>query len=156
MDGAEDVDLVLRLSERGTILNFNETLMDYRVHLTQASFHSRARQTAIQELAFRLAACREKTGQDPLDRSPDLAEKFIQWRMSTAGYVRARTSLTALRYMGMLLSGGDLLGFAQCAWLSLKSLPVTPSSVRIAWSVYQKAGAALLNTQTPFEALNPG
>lgn len=154
MDGAEDVDLILRLSEKGRILNLNEILLDYRIHLTQESFHMRARHTAVQELAFRLAACRQRGGQDPLETNPELAQRFVEWRLSTPGYVRARTSLTALRYMGTYLLGLDLESFARCAWVGLQSFPITPSSLRIAWRVFQKAGAALSDSPTPFESLN--
>ncbi len=154
LDGAEDVDLLLRLAERGRIVNDSAVLLDYRIHLTQESFRQRARATAIQELAFRLAACRRKTGRDPLDCSMDLAEAFIGWRLATPGYIRARTSLTALRYAGLNLSGRDFGGLAACLGVALRSFPSTPAAWRIAWRVYRKAGAALLDTETPFEALN--
>jgi hypothetical protein len=154
LDGAEDVDLALRLAEKGRILNLNEALLDYRIHFTQESFLMRARHTAAQELAFRLAACRERTHRDPLDLQPELAEEFIRWRLSTPGYVRARTSLTALRYMGIHLLGRDFWGVARCARIGLKSLPITPASFDIAWRVCQKAGAGLVDKHTPFEALN--
>ena len=127
MDGAEDVDLVLRLSEKGKILNLNQVLLDYRIHTTQESFRMRARHTAVQELAFRLALSRRKKHHDPLEIDPELAEKFIQWRLSTPGYVRSRTFLTALRYMGTYLRGLDLKGFAHCFLVALGSLPVLPA-----------------------------
>ena len=154
MDGAEDVDLVLRLSEKGRILNLDRVLLDYRLHLTQESFRARARHTAVQELAFRLALRRRQKNADPLEADPELAEKFIRWRLSTPGYVRSRTFLTALRYMQTHLSGSDLEGFAQCALVALKSLPVSAPSWYIAWRVFQNAGAALLDRPTPFESLN--
>jgi glycosyltransferase involved in cell wall biosynthesis len=154
LDGAEDVDLVLRLVECGRIVNDSAVLLDYRIHLTQESFRRRARATAIQELAFRLAACRRKTGRDPLDRSIDLAEAFIDWRLATPGYNKARTALTALRYAGLNFSGRDFGGLAACLGVTLRSFPASPAAWRIAWRVYRKAGAALLDTETPFEALN--
>jgi glycosyltransferase involved in cell wall biosynthesis len=154
MDGAEDVDLVLRLSEKGKIANLNQVLLDYRLHPTQESFRSRARHTAVQELAFRLALSRRQKNMDPLKGNPELAEKFIRWRLSTPGYVRSRTFLTTLRYMQIHLSGFDLKGFARCAAVGLSSLPLSPSSLYVAWRVYRKAGAALLHRPTPFEPLN--
>jgi glycosyltransferase involved in cell wall biosynthesis len=154
MDGAEDVDLVLRLSEKGKFLNLNQVLMDYRIHMTQESFRMRARHTAVQELAFRLALSRRKKHHDPLEIDPQLAEKFIQWRLSTPEYVRSRTFLTALRYMGTYLAGLDLKGFAQCFLVALGSLPVLPQSIFISWRVSRKAAAALLDEPTPFAALN--
>jgi glycosyltransferase involved in cell wall biosynthesis len=156
LDGAEDLDLILRLSEKGKILNLRQVLLDYRMHSSQESFHFRARQTAIQELVFRLAARRKKTNLDPLDTDPSLAEKFIQWRLATAGYMRCRTFLTALRYMKTYLSGGDFSGFLQSAFICLKSLPDSPAALIVAWRVFQKAGAALVDGITPFEALNLG
>jgi glycosyltransferase involved in cell wall biosynthesis len=154
MDGAEDVDLVLRLSEKGRLINLRDALLDYRIHFSQESFRMRARHTAVQELAFRLAARRRKTLPDPLEQNPDLAKKFIDWRLQTPGYIRARTVLTAMRYAGMHLSGRDFPGFLGCVGLGLKSFPLTASSLRVAWRVYRKAGAALLDSDTPFEALN--
>jgi glycosyltransferase involved in cell wall biosynthesis len=154
LDGAEDVDLVLRLTERGKIVNLAVALLDYRVHLTQESFRQRARATAIQELAFRLSLCRLKNRRDPLDENPDLAEKFIRWRLSSPGYARARTALTALRYAGINFSGRDFRGLAECLGVALRNFPTTSAAWHIAWRVYRKAGAALLDTDTPFEALN--
>jgi glycosyltransferase involved in cell wall biosynthesis len=154
MDGAEDVDLLLRLSEAGKILNLNQVLLDYRVHVTQESFRMRARHTAIQELAFRLALSRRKDKHDPLESDPDLAEKFVHWRLSTPGYIRCRTFLTALRYMKTHLSGFDVNGFAQSALVGLRSIPMTPSALSIACRIFQHAGAGLLNEATPFDSLN--
>src|SRR4029077_8048768 len=154
MDGAEDMDLVLRLSEKGKVLNLNEVLLDYRIHTTQESFRMRARHTAVQELALRLALSRQKKHCDPLEIDPQLAEKFIQWRLSTQGYVRSRTFLTAIRYMGTYLSGLDLRGFGHCFFVALGSLPVLPQSILISWRVCRKASAALLDEPTPFASLN--
>lgn len=154
MDGAEDVDLILRLSETGRILNLGKAFLDYRLHTTQESYRARARHTAVQELAFRLALCRCQKGMDPIESNPDLAEKFIQWRLSTPGYVGARTFLTALRYMKTHLCGFDVKGFARCATVGLRSLPMNSSSLRIAWRVFRRAGAALLDQPTPFALLN--
>lgn len=154
LDGAEDVDLVLRLSQKGRIINLDDVLLDYRIHLTQESFRMRARHTAVQELAFRLAECKQETSRDPLENNPHLAETFVRWRLSTPGYIRARTALTALRYARTYLCGRDIQGFIQCAQIALRFLPITPASFRIVWGVYRHAGAALLDDTTPFEALN--
>ena len=154
MDGAEDADLALRLAEKGKILNLDEVLLDYRVHVTQESFRLRPRHTAVQELAFRLALCRRSRSYDPLESDPELAERFIRWRLATPGYVRCRTFLTALRYMKTYMSGADLEGFAHSAAVGLRSFPLLPASITIAWKVCRKAGAALLDGPTPFESLN--
>jgi glycosyltransferase involved in cell wall biosynthesis len=154
MDGAEDVDLILRLVEKGQIINLRDPLMDYRLHLTQESFHARARGTAVQELAFRLALSRRIRKFDPLEQASDLAERFIQWRLSDPAYVRSRTFLTALRYGRTYLKGLDFWGFSQMAFVSLHSVPTSWSSLHISWQVFRRAGAALLNQPTPFADLN--
>jgi glycosyltransferase involved in cell wall biosynthesis len=154
MDGAEDLDLALRLCEKGKLLNLDQVLLDYRIHLTQESFRMRARHTAVQELALRLALSRRKKHFDPLETDPLLIEKFIDWRLSTPGYVRSRTFLTALRYMATHFSGCDINGSWRCFWIALKSLPLLPGSIFISWRVFRRAAAALLNQPTPFPSLN--
>ena len=154
MDGAEDVDLILRLAEKNKLLNLSEALLDYRLDSTQESFRTRAKQTALQELAFRLARARRKTGTDPLAVKPDLAENFLRWRLSDPGYVETRYFLTGLRYMETYLRGKDLKRFTQVAVMSLKWLPTRLSSIRLGWRVARRAGAALLNQTTPFNELN--
>lgn len=154
MDGAEDVDLVLRLAEKGEILNLNEVLLDYRLVPDQESFRARARHTAVQELAFRLARARRKTGVDPLAASPELADKFLSWRLSDPIYIQTRSFLTAARYMAIYLHGFDAKGFFQLALASWKWFPVNPSAIGLAWRVARHAGAALLNEPTPFAELN--
>lgn len=154
MDGAEDVDLILRLAEKGQVINLHDTLLDYRLHLTQESFRARARGTAVQELAFRLALSRRVRKLDPLEQASDLAERFIQWRLSDPAYVRSRTFLTALRYGRTYLAGLDFQGFSQMALVSLKSVPTSWSSLHISWQVARRAGAALLKQPTPFAELN--
>lgn len=154
MDGAEDVDLILRLAEKSKLLNLGEALLDYRLDSTQESFRTRAKQTALQELAFRLARARRKTGTDPLAVKPDLAENFLRWRLSDPGYVETRYFLTGLRYMETYLRGKDLKRFTQVAVMSLKWLPTRLSSIRLGWRVARRAGAALLNQTTPFNELN--
>jgi hypothetical protein len=154
MDGAEDVDLILRLTGKGQVVNLNEPLLDYRLHVSQESFRDRARATAIQELAFRLAFSRRRTNCDPLDRCGELAERFIHWRLSDPAYVRARTFLTALRYGKTYLMGKDIRGFSRMVSVSMKSLPTNWSSLRICCQVSRKAGGALLAQPTPFAELN--
>ena len=154
MDGAEDVDLILRLAEKNKLLNLSEALLDYRLDSTQESFRTRARQTVLQELAFRLARARRKTGTDPLAVKPELAENFLRWRLSDPGYVETRYFLTGLRYMETYLRGKDLKRFTQVAVMSLKWLPTRLSSIRLGWRVARRAGAALLNQTTPFNELN--
>jgi glycosyltransferase involved in cell wall biosynthesis len=154
MDGAEDVDLVLRLVEKGRVINLRDILLDYRLHPTQESFRARARGTAVQELAFRLALSRRVRKCDPLEHASDLAERFIQWRLSDPAYVRSRTFLTALRYGSTYLRGLDFWGFSQMAFIGLNSVPTSWSCLHISWQVFRRAGAGLLNQPTPFAELN--
>jgi glycosyltransferase involved in cell wall biosynthesis len=156
MDGAEDVDLILRVAEVAQILNMPDMLLDYRIHSTQESFQARARHTAVQELAFRLARSRRSKKQDPLDAAPELAEQFIQWRLSDPAYVRSRIFLTALRYARTYLAGFDLSGFIQTLGIGFRTAPVDFSGLAICWQVSRKAGAALLQQETPFAELNVG
>ena len=154
MDGAEDVDLVLRLVENGKILNLDEALLDYRLYDTQESFRARAKHTAVQELAFRLARARQRTSVDPLTVAPELAGNFISWRLSDPAYVKTRCFLTAARYMATHIGGCDLKGFLKLSLTGLKWFPTSPSSIRLSWRVARHAGAALLNQTTPFAELN--
>ncbi|HWP23041.1 MAG TPA: glycosyltransferase [Candidatus Binatia bacterium] len=154
MDGAEDVDLILRLAEQGKILNLDEPLLDYRLYHNQESFRARARHTALQELAFRLARARRNTGIDPLVGTPELAEKFVSWRLSDPTYVKTRCFLTAVRYMATHLRGRDAKGFTKLAITGVKWLPVNSSSIRLAWRVARRGGRALLDEATPFAELN--
>ena len=154
MDGAEDVDLILRLAEKGKILNLNDVLLDYRLNSTHERFRARPRQTALQELAFRLARARRKTGLDPLALDPEIGEKFVRWRLSDPAYVETRYFLTALRYLHAYLRGRDFKGFTQLALISLQWLPLRPSSIRLGWRVARRAGAALMDQTTPFSELN--
>ena len=149
MDGAEDVDLILRLAERGKITNLDTRLLDYRLHPTQESFCARARHTAVQELAFRLALTRRRTNSDPLERTPGLARRFINWRLSDSEYIRSRTFLTALRYAKIYLGGLDLSGFGQTALVGLKSLPTSWSSLCLAWLIFRKLALHYFNNRLP-------
>jgi glycosyltransferase involved in cell wall biosynthesis len=154
MDGAEDLDLILRLVESGEILNLREALLDYRLYADQESFYARPRQTALQELAFRLANRRKKNS-DPLEDNPQLAEQFIQWRLSDPAYVNARMFLTALRYMKTYLMGLNLDGVKETAVTGLRSFPTDLTSFHIFWHVFRKSAAALVGQITPFAELNP-
>jgi glycosyltransferase involved in cell wall biosynthesis len=152
LDGAEDLDLILRLSEAGEILNLKEPLLDYRIYLNQESFATRARQTALQELAFRLALSRRNL--DPLDNDPSLSENFVQWRLSDRAYVRTRLCMTALRYIKTYLMGLTLDGVKEAALIALRNFPMDAASLHIAWLVARNSGAAMLTQLTPFPELN--
>ena len=64
---AEDLDLWLRMSERGKIAGMNEVLLTYRVHGGQVSREHTLRQRFSRDLAVLCARHRRISGQDPLD-----------------------------------------------------------------------------------------
>lgn len=66
--GAEDYDLWLRLSERGTIANLPHPLVRYRVHAASTSSSISLRQSFSARLARAAAATRRLHGADPADR----------------------------------------------------------------------------------------
>lgn len=131
MDGAEDVDLMLRLAESGRVANLDVTLLDYRMGVHQQNFVARARQTALQELAFRLAEIRRSGGDDPLDLDADLAQQFVEWRLSLPGYVDARQALTAARYAGAFLRARRYRAALSCINAVRRAQPWRPAT--LAW-----------------------
>jgi glycosyltransferase involved in cell wall biosynthesis len=65
---AEDIDLWLRIGEEWSFANLERTVVEYRLHESQASYHKLERQ-AIRSVAARISArCRAADGKDPLDR----------------------------------------------------------------------------------------
>lgn len=153
LDGAEDVDLVLRLTEWGRLLNLAEPMLDYRMHVTQPNFQWRARQTALQELAFRLADSRRK-GSDPLDSAPELAEAFVAWRLGMPGYAQARQAMTALRYLAYFLRGGSLAAAASCLAQIVMTQPWRPSIIRWINRIRRDGPGGLVADASPFPELN--
>jgi len=130
MDGAEDVDLVLRLLERGEIGNSSKIILDYRIGEHQQNYSQRARQTALQELAFRLAYLRRSGQSDPLNSSPGLAEQFVAWRFSQKGYSDARLIMTAMRYLLEFARIGDWIVVRKMLVDVLKSRVWHPSVIK--------------------------
>jgi glycosyltransferase involved in cell wall biosynthesis len=104
-DGAEDVDLILRLIRTGRITNLPDILLKYRIHTKQHNFINRAQQTALQELCFRLERLHRSNIPDPICSNPDLVEEFITWRLGQKGYPEARNILTAGRYLLAFMAG---------------------------------------------------
>lgn len=154
LDGAEDVDLVLRLSERGRLVNLDVVLLDYRIHVGQANFLRRARQTALQELAFRLAGARASTGRDPLASDPGLAAAFVAWRLQLPGYVQARQAMTALRYLVSFARGGNLAAAAACLRQLAGARPWQQNVRGWIRRVSRDGPGGLAHDTCPFTALN--
>ena len=154
IDGAEDLDLILRLAEVGKITNIKKILLDYRLHTSQVSFHRRAIQTALQELAFRVALTRREKNFDPLDKEPNLSRFFVSWRTSDNDYVRTRISLTYLRYALIFMKGGDLRRSLALINDAVKQLPLNLKSLVLIYLIIANGGAALVKEKSPFPTLN--
>ena len=155
-DGAEDFDLILRISETGKIINLGKVLLRYRMHYLQSSYDNRARQTALQELAIRLHYIRCSGRVDPVDRHPEFAEQFVHWRLSRNGYANTRIMLTMLRYLGVYLKGGDyskVIPLLQNIRDLVKTSRISPDVV---YRVIKHAGAAFVGEVSPFDQLNIG
>ncbi|MES9901304.1 MAG: glycosyltransferase [Sedimenticola sp.] len=127
LDGAEDVDLMLRLNEIGEIGNLEQVLLDYRIGIHQSNFVTRARQAALQELAFRLAYMRRDVGMDPLDENPELVARFLSWRISQSGYADSRRAMIAARYLLQFIKGGEWWGSVRILNELLAARPWRPS-----------------------------
>lgn len=153
LDGAEDVDLFLRLSECGRLQNLDMVLLDYRVYVGQQNFQGRARQTALQELAFRLARLRRAGAADPLDSEPAIAADFTAWRLAMPGYRPARQALTALRYLAYFLRGRNLSATAACLCEMIAAMPWRPSVLRWMRRVQRQGPGGLALDETPIVAL---
>ncbi len=153
LDGAEDVDLVLRLSEVGELANLDAVLLDYRIDTAQHNFRRRARQTALQELAFRLARVRAERGEDPLDQAPDLAERFVAWRLGMPGYTEAREALTSLRYLAAFVRGGRPAAAASCLRPLATARPWRAEVRRWIGRVRREGPGGLAGDESPFSEL---
>jgi hypothetical protein len=155
LDGAEDLDLWIRLGRQGELFNLDDVLVDCRFHTGSRSFEQRPRQTAAQELIFRIARIHHGTGMDPLDAQPDLATRFIAWRLGQPGYQRSRRLLTACRYMLMYSRGRDmrnpLSGLRHCA----ANLPCRPAELGTVLRVVRNSPYDLVFDESPFPELNP-
>ena len=153
LDGAEDVDLVLRLSGHGRVDNLADVLLDYQIRTGPGAQRSRPRQTALQELAFRLALIRRSGRPDPLDENPGLAERFVDWRLSQRGYAPARRAGTALRYAALAAKAGSpsraIATLTHGAGIDL----LNPAAWWWLWRIARRSPGALARDQTPFPEL---
>ena len=155
LDGAEDLDLFLRLIEAGCRpINLPDQLLSYRVHSGQTSIAGRARQTAVQELAWRAARARARFGADPLETDPDLAQAFVAWRLAQPGFAAARQALTALRYASSSLRGGRPDAAVSNAAAALRALVSDTAATGRALRMWREGLARLQFEVSPFSALN--
>lgn len=154
-DGAEDIDLLLRMSEHGQVINLEKALLRYRFHTDQASFKNRSRQVALQELAFRTHKIRTSGSPDPVEYQPMIVEEFVAWRLSVPAYSETRKLLTILRYISLFLRGGS---FRECMVL-LKAIPqnikISLNSIKFILKIILKSGGSLADEKTPFSSINP-
>lgn len=73
----EDIDLWLRLAERGGLANLPEPLVKYRMHASQQSLQKQQTQ-AVHSVATRVAARARAAGEpDPLDGATEIDEDFL-------------------------------------------------------------------------------
>lgn len=156
LDGAEDLDLWVRLARHGELCNVDEVLVDCRFHTGSRSFEQRPRQTAAQELIFRIARIHRDTGIDPLDANPALAARFIAWRLGQPGYQRSRRFLTACRYTAMFGRGRDFRNALSSLRHCTGNLPWRPAALGTVLRVAGKSPYDLVFDQSPFPDLNPG
>lgn len=153
-DGAEDIDLLLRLSERNRLVNLPDVLLGYRIHADQVSFADRPRQTALQELAIRVHRIRGNGGEDPIHARPGLVHEFVAWRMNSPEYVNTRGLLTGLRHASMYVRGADFAHALSILLRTFRCTDVSRISPKIIARVIMHAGAALVYEPTPFPLLN--
>jgi glycosyltransferase involved in cell wall biosynthesis len=153
-DGAEDIDLILRLSECGKIVNMSSILLKYRLHHAQSSFAKRSRQVALQELAVRLHYIRRSGRDDPVDKKPSLVEDFIEWRLGQKSYDRTRKLLTILRYASTYFRGGDYRSTALLLKRLPESIDLSVNTFRIVYKVITGSGTVFAYERTPFPELN--
>lgn len=155
LNGAEDLDLFLRLVDVGCRpINLPEPLLDYRMHSRQVSFSARARQTVVQELAWRAARVRKSGGPDPLEVDPELAKRFISWRLSLEGFADARQGLTAVRYAGTYLGAANLSGAIRSASVAFRCLGTNPHALKWGLKMLRQGIPSLQFEKTPFPELN--
>lgn len=84
LDGSEDYDLWLRISEHFDIANLPEYLMSYRINPNSISVTKRLRQDALAEIAKELAIERQAHGSDRLQRG-----EIIKLNLPTYSYGRS-------------------------------------------------------------------
>lgn len=153
-DGAEDIDLVLRLAGYGKLLNMPSVLLQYRVHKEQSSIANRVRQTVLQELAIRLYYIRNSGREDPVEAKPGLVEEFVSWRLSQTGYSKTRMLLTLLRYVAMYLKAREYKDAMFLLKQAGKSLDFSFRTLSIIYKVIKNPGKAFVHEKTPFTELN--
>lgn len=153
-DGAEDIDLMNRITARHRVANLREPLLKYRLYMTQGSFIGRGKKLALQELAFRTGAALRVFGKDPLEDEPDLLRKFVEWRMGETDYVDTRIALTELRYAYYYTRLHDYKGAVALLAKSASDFPKRLSAIGIFTRMLISGPGWKLREPTPFKMLN--
>jgi glycosyltransferase involved in cell wall biosynthesis len=115
---AEDLDLYLRLAERGRLANLPDTLLDYRQHLTKVNNRRAGEQRRAIELV--LSEARRRRGLDPaqgpaLPAVPEQMPPVECWR----------------RWAREAAEGGNLRTARRHAWAAFRAEPTQPRSWQI-------------------------
>jgi glycosyltransferase involved in cell wall biosynthesis len=94
MEPAEDLDLFLRLAERGRLANLPDTLLKYRRHASSVGYRRREEQRRAVDRVVREASLRrgqeiprsQPAVDDPIESPPDHYRTWAWWALR-AGYV---------------------------------------------------------------------
>jgi glycosyltransferase involved in cell wall biosynthesis len=78
LNNAEDLDLWLRLAERGRLANLPETVVKYRIHASQVSLEKQENQAIRAEAARLSARARVEGRRDPLEGVAKVDEAFLR------------------------------------------------------------------------------
>ncbi len=98
---AEDLDLFLRLAERGRLANLPETLLEYRQHLAKVSSCRKGDQRRSQDAALREAYRRRSLAEPALPARPPVPERVPaadDWHRWACWAIDAGHLATARRY----------------------------------------------------------
>jgi hypothetical protein len=115
---AEDLDLYLRLAERGRLANLPDTLLDYRQHLSKVSNRRAGEQRRAIEAA--VSEARRRRGLDPAQEpAPSLAPEQTPPAECWRRWAREATE------------GGNLRTARKHAWAAFRAEPTAPRSWQI-------------------------
>jgi Glycosyl transferase family 2 len=124
---AEDLDLWLRLAERGRLANLAEPLVRYRVHATQESI-TRIEEQVLAVQAVLASARERRAGRpDPLDSLALLDRALVNELGVSDAEIARMAALTAAWWGRVLQRAGDD-GGAKCAWAQARDLARGPGS----------------------------
>lgn len=118
---AEDVDLWLRLAERGRLANLAEPVARYRVHATQDSITRMEEQVLAVQAALASARERRAGRPDPLDTVASLDRALINELGVSDAEISRMAALTAAWWGRVLERAGDD-GGSKRAWAQARDL----------------------------------